>query len=310
MVSMKKYNDHYSVLKNESIQLLNIKPNGIYVDCTFGRGGHTIEILNKLNSDGKIIAIDRDQEAIDFFNNTIKDSRVLIVKDNFSNIKNILEKLNINKVDGILYDFGFSSPQIDNPKRGFSYQHDNLLDMRMDQEQKVSGSYILTNYKKEELIKIFKEYGEIYNSERVVNAILKYRENHDFFTTLDFVDIIKNNINKKELYEKKHPARKYFQAIRIEVNDELNSISKSLKEAINFLNVNGRIVTISFHSLEDKIVKYFFKELTTSKLPKHIPINDVMTYNIIKTNYKPSDEEIKENNRSRSARIRCIEKVR
>ena len=307
---MKKYNDHYSVLKNESIQLLNVKPNGTYVDCTFGRGGHTIEILKKLNSSGKIVAIDRDQEAIDFFNETIKDSRVIIVKDNFSNIKNILKELNIDKVDGILYDFGFSSPQIDNPKRGFSYQFDNLLDMRMDQDQKINGSCILMNYKSDDLIRIFKEYGEIYNSKRVVDAILKFRIDHDFFTTYDFVNIIKNNIDKKELYKKKHPARRYFQAIRIEVNDELNSISKSLKDAINFLNVSGRIVTISFHSLEDKIVKYFFKELTTSKLPKHIPINDVITYNIIKTNYKPSQKEVDENNRSRSARIRCIEKVK
>ena len=307
---MKKYNDHYSVLKNESIQLLNVKPNGTYVDCTFGRGGHTIEILKKLNSSGKIVAIDRDQEAIDFFNETIKDSRVIIVKDNFSNIKNILKELNIDKVDGILYDFGFSSPQIDNPKRGFSYQFDNLLDMRMDQDQKINGSCILMNYKSDDLIRIFKEYGEIYNSKRVVDAILKFRIDHDFFTTYDFVNIIKNNIDKKELYKKKHPARRYFQAIRIEVNDELNSIFKSLKDAINFLNVSGRIVTISFHSLEDKIVKYFFKELTTSKLPKHIPINDVITYNIIKTNYKPSQKEVDENNRSRSARIRCIEKVK
>ena len=305
---MEQFNYHYSVLKQEALDLLNIKPNGIYVDCTFGRGGHSSEIIKKLSSNGKLIVIDLDLDAKKYFEENFKQDNVFFFHGNFKDIKLFLEELNIEKVDGILYDFGVSSPQLDDPKRGFSYHQDWLLDMRMDQTKELTASKILMTYSKKELIDIFRKYGEINYSEKVVNAILDYRKEHEEISTLEFVDLIKANIPKKFLHQDKHPARQFFQALRIEVNNELKSIQLSIQQACKLLKPNGRIVTISFHSLEDKIVKDCFKELTETKIPKEILINEQKEYEIIKTKYKPSEQELKENNRSRSARIRCIEK--
>lgn len=304
-----KSDNHIPVLFLETIKYLDIKKDGIYIDCTFGRGGHTKEILKHLSDNGKVIAIDRDLDSWDFFNKNFSDDRITFVNDRFSNIESILKNLNIDKVDGILYDLGVSSPQLDNIERGFSYKFDALLDMRMNQNDKLTASDILKKYTREKLIDIFKKYGEIYNSHRVVDGILKVRDNIDNFTTLLFVEIIKNNVPKKELYASKHPARKYFQALRVEVNSEFYEIEKSLRDAFSLLNKNGRIVVISFHSLEDKLIKNIFKEKTISKIPKELLINDKKDFSIIKTNYEPSQDEIDINNRSRSARIRCIERL-
>lgn len=304
-----KSNKHIPVLFEETINYLDIKKDGIYVDCTFGRGGHSREILKNLSTKGKLIAIDRDQDALTYFKENFNDERIIFVSEKFSNIKKILENLNIKKVDGILYDLGVSSPQLDNQDRGFSYKGDSLLDMRMNQNDKLTASDILKNYSKEKLLYIFKKYGEIYNSQKVVEKIISIRDNIDFFTTSLFVDIIKNNIPKKELFGEKHPARKYFQALRIEVNSEFDEINKSINDAFNLLNTNGRIVTISFHSLEDKIIKNIIHEKTISKLPKELLINEKKEFKIIKTSYKPSDKEKESNNRSRSSRIRCVERL-
>ncbi len=305
---MNEFNYHYSVLKQEALDLLNIKPDGIYVDCTFGRGGHSSEIIKKLSDKGKLIVIDLDLEAEKYFKENFNFNNVFFCHGNFKDIKSFLEELGINKVDGILYDFGVSSPQLDDPKRGFSYHQDSLLDMRMDQSKELTASKVLMTYSKKDLINIFRKYGDINYSEKVVDAIIEYRKNNSEISTLEFVDLIKANIPKKFLFQDKHPARQFFQALRIEVNDELKSIEISIKAASTLLNKNGRIVTISFHSLEDKIIKDYFRVLTESKIPKEILINEKKEYEIIKTKYKPSKEELEENNRSRSARIRCIEK--
>lgn len=300
---------HIPVFFDEAINYLEIKKDGIYVDCTFGRGGHSSKILNELSPNGKLIAIDRDKEAYEFFKRNFNDKRVIFANDKFSNIDKILSKNNISSVDGILYDLGVSSPQLDDISRGFSYSGDSLLDMRMDQRQEKNASDILKQYPREKLISIFKNYGEIYNCQKVVDEILKVRDNYENFSTQQFVEIIKKNIPKKELYKEKHPARKYFQALRIEVNSELYEIEESLKKSISFLSKNGRIVVISFHSLEDKIIKEIFKEKTMSSIPKEVLINDNQEYKIIKTIYKPTNNELERNNRSRSARIRCLMRV-
>ncbi len=305
---MEQFNYHYSVLKKEALELLNIKPNGVYVDCTFGRGGHSSEIIKKLSSQGKLIVIDLDLEAQKYFEENFKYDNIFFCHGNFKDIDIFLKDLKIEKVDGILYDFGVSSPQLDDPKRGFSYHQEAFLDMRMDQSKPLTASKILMTYSKKDLINIFRKYGDINYSEKVVNAIIEYRKNNHEISTLKFVDLIKEHIPKKFLYQDKHPARQFFQALRIETNNELESIEISIKKASRLLNENGRIVTISFHSLEDKIIKDNFRELTQSKIPKEILINEKKEYEIIKTKYKPSEQELEENNRSRSARIRCIEK--
>lgn len=304
-------NEHISVQKDNVIELLNIKPNGIYVDCTFGRGGHSLAILEKLSKEGKLISIDRDETAYNFYLKEFeKKDNHIFVRDNFSNIKNILNQLNIDKVDGILYDFGVSSPQLDNKDRGFSYKLDGALDMRMNQNDKKSAYDVVNFYEKSRLINIFKKYGEIKNPTFVVNAIIKQREIKPINTTMELVEIIKNNVHKKELYQEKHFARKYFQAIRMEVNNELDEIKVSINDALEFLNSKGRIVTISFHSLEEKMLKDVYQQKTKNLIPKEIPINNIESeFKIINVkNKKASKEEIKSNHRSRSSLVKVIER--
>lgn len=307
-----KHNEHYSVQKDNAIQNLNIKPDGIYIDCTFGRGGHSLEILKVLNKNGRLISIDRDKDAYKYFLEVFpKYDNHIFVNDKFSNLDKILKNLNIDKVDGFLYDFGVSSPQLDNKDRGFSYKLDARLDMRMDQDDKLDAMFIVNNYSKTDLINMFRKYGEISNPIYVVNAIITQRQKKPIYSTLELCEIIKNNVHKKELYQQKHYARKYFQAIRMEVNDELNEIKKSILVALDHLQHQGRIVTISFHSLEERAIKECYNQKNTNFIPKEIPINNVENeFKIINVKQKwASKEETTENHRSRSSLIKVIERV-
>lgn len=302
-------NLHIPVLLDESIDSLNLKDDGIYIDCTFGRGGHTFKIASMISSKGKIIAFDRDKEAIDFFNKNNKFENCSIIKSNFSEIVKKLNEIGIEKVDGIIYDLGISSPQIDNNERGFSYLSNNIVDMRMDRQQEKTANFILKNYKYDELFQMFRNYANDKNPIRLCNRIIQFRENNlnnDFFTN-DLVKIIRESIDRKILYSKKYPEKKYFQAIRMEVNNEVNEIIMSLNSATSILNKNGRIVVITFNSLEDKIVKDIFAEKSKNLFPKEVPIKDnLKNFNVI--NKKKIRDDVDSNSRSKSARIRCIER--
>ncbi|MDR3257954.1 MAG: 16S rRNA (cytosine(1402)-N(4))-methyltransferase RsmH [Mycoplasmataceae bacterium] len=306
-------NLHIPVMLQETIEALNINPQGIYVDCTAGLGGHSSKILAQLNSNGKLICIDQDKTAIDYLQKIFgNDSRVIVIHDNFRHLKLILNTLKIAKVDGILVDLGVSSPMFDDPTRGFSYHSEARLDMRMDQDQKLDAHFIVNKYDAKQLNTIFKLYGEIYNSKKVTDAICEARKYKTINTTTELVNIIKDALPPMKLYEKKHPARNYFQAIRIAVNDELSALRKLLTDAFDLLKLHGRIVAIAFHSLEDRIVKQTFNKHTTSQIPKEVPIiNEVINYKLI--NKKPinaTEQEININRRSRSAKLRIIEKIK
>ena len=303
---------HISVLLNESIEYLNILEDGIYVDATLGYAGHSSKILSKLKN-GKLYAFDQDSEAISHSDNLLKgiSNNYKIIKSNFVNIKSELAKLGVDKVDGILYDLGVSSPQLDEDYRGFSFHKDAFLDMRMDTSSLLTAYEVVNTYSLEKLIKIFKEYGEEEYAVSIAKAIVKYREEKEIKTTLELVDIIDKSVPFK--YKRDHhPARKVFQAIRIEVNDELNVFEKSLKDALDLLNVGGRICVITFHSLEDKICKEIMKEATSipaaiKKLPV-IPKEYEAKYKMVKV-IEPSLEETLKNPRSRSAKLRVIERI-
>jgi len=304
---------HISVLLNECINYLNIKDNGIYVDMTLGYAGHSSNILKKIPN-GYLYAFDQDEEAIKSSNTKLSDiaSNYEIIKSNFVNIKKELNKRGIEKVDGILYDLGVSSPQLDEDYRGFSFHKDALLDMRMDMSNPLNASIVVNTYSKEKLIKIFKEYGEEAYALSIANAIVKYRESKKIETTLELVSIIEKSVPFKYKREH-HPARKVFQAIRIEVNDELNVFESSLKDALNLLNVGGRICVITFHSLEDKICKEIFKSVSSVpaslKNMPIIPLEYEPKYKVVKV-VEPTKEEVESNPRSRSAKLRIIERVR
>ena len=306
---------HYSVLLEESISNLNIKEDGIYVDATLGFAGHSSEILKRIQK-GYLFAFDQDIDACQASN--LKLSKVgnnfKIINDNFVNIKKRLEEDNIYHVDGILYDLGVSSPQLDIASRGFSYHNDARLDMRMNQNSSLSAYEVVNNYSEKALTDIFYKYGEEKYAKKIASNIVKYRENKEIVTTLELVDIIKTSVPFKAMRES-HPARKVFQAIRIEVNDELNVLKASLEDAIKLLNINGRICVITFHSLEDRIVKEIFNKDTKvnqelNNLP-FIPEEYLPNYKLINTKVIiPSNKELTENNRSRSAKLRVIERVK
>ena len=306
---------HYSVLLEESISNLNIKEDGIYVDATLGFAGHSSEILKRIQK-GYLFAFDQDIDACQASN--LKLSKVgnnfKIINDNFVNIKKRLEENNIYHVDGILYDLGVSSPQLDIASRGFSYHNDARLDMRMNQNSSLSAYEVVNNYSEKALTDIFYKYGEEKYAKKIASNIVKYRENKEIVTTLELVDIIKTSVPFKAMRES-HPARKVFQAIRIEVNDELNVLKASLEDAIKLLNINGRICVITFHSLEDRIVKEIFNKYTKvnqelNNLP-FIPEVYLPNYKLINTKVIiPSNKELTENNRSRSAKLRVIERVK
>ncbi len=295
---------HNPVLLKESIIGLNINPNGIYVDATFGGGGHSTEILNKLNSSGRLIAFDQDQDAID---NKILDNRVSLVKSNFKYLNNYLNYFEINKIDGLLADFGISSYQIDNEKRGFSTRFDSELDMRMNNSQKTDAKAVVNDYKKDQLEYIFKNFGELKNYKRITEKIISERAIKYIDTTNDLKIILKSLTIPKE--ENKFFA-KVFQAIRIEVNDELEVIKTLLDKSLKYLKKGGRLVCISYHSLEDRLVKKFiqnggFRNETSSDLYG----NKELKLKKIGKMITPSEKEIIKNNRSRSAKLRIAEKI-
>lgn len=305
---------HYSVLKKELIDGLNINPDGIYVDATLGYAGDSSEILMRMKR-GFLFAFDQDEEAIKHSDNVLSkiNNQYKIIYSNFKNIKEKLYEENIFKVDGIVYDLGVSSPQIDEDYRGFSFMRDSELDMRMDLGNNLTAKYVVNNYSYEKLIDIFYKYGEEDFSKPIAKSIIKERENKEICTTFELVDAIKKSVPYK-YFVTKHPERQIFQAIRIEVNDELNVLKKSLEDAIELLNPGGRICVITFHSLEDRIVKQLFKEKSeVNSLVKGLPVIPDEYKPLIKLVNKkpvlPSDEELSENSRSRSAKLRIIERL-
>lgn len=301
---------HESVLLKESLEFLNLRDDSIIVDCTLGYGGHSSNILKKIPN-GHLYSFDQDIDAINYSSERLSkiNSNFTIIKSNFKNITAKLNELNITKVNGILYDLGVSSPQLDVSERGFSYHLDSRLDMRMDKDNKLSAYEVVNNYPYEKLVKIFREYGEEKYSTSIARGIIN---NRPIETTLELVEIIKENVPFS--YRKdKHPARKVFQAIRIEVNDEMNVLNDSLRQALELLTLNGRLCVITFHSLEDRLVKKMFREVSSipnelSKLPI-IPEEYLPKYKEIKT-LTPDLKEISSNNRSRSATLRVIERIR
>ncbi len=306
---------HVSVLLKESIASLSIREDGIYVDATLGYAGHSSEILKRIKK-GFLFAFDQDQEAILSSEKklaTISD-QYEIIKSNFCFVKEKLAEKGVDKVDGILFDLGVSSPQLDEASRGFSYHQDAPLDMRMDQENPFSAYDVVNQYSEEELSNIFFRYGEEKYARSIARNIVRARQEKPIKTTFELVDIIKASVPEKAKREK-HPARKVFQAIRIEVNHELEILENSLLDAASLLNVGGRLVVITFHSLEDRIVKNTFKQLTTvdemvKGLP-NIPESYLPDYRLITTHaISPSEEEINDNYRSRSSKLRVIERIK
>ena len=307
-------NIHIPVLLTETIDNLNIKKNGIYVDCTMGGAGHSSEILKKLTT-GHLYCFDQDEYAINRGKERLSkiSDNFTIIKDNFVNLKNRLNELGVDYVDGILYDLGVSSFQFDIVERGFSYNNDAPLDMRMNQEQSLTAEDIVNNYTFEELKRIFYMYGEEKFSVQIARNIEKSRKLKPIKTTLELVDIIKKSLPQAILRKKGHPAKQVFQALRIEVNNELNVFEKSLNDAFGLLNKEGRIAVITFHSLEDRICKQMFKEKVEVNIPKGIPIRDcdiVRDYRLINSKViVATEEELSNNNRAHSAKLRVIEKL-
>ena len=295
---------HNPVLLNESISGLNINPSGIYVDVTYGGGGHSQEILKNLNSNGKLIAFDQDQDAIE---NKSNDSRLNLVKSNFKYLNNFLNYFKINEIDGLLADFGISSHQIDNKNRGFSTRFNSKLDMRMNSTQKIDAKTIVNDYDKDQLEYIFKNFGELRNYKKVAEKIISERAKRPIETTGDLKKILSPLVKVKD--ENKFLAQ-VFQSIRIEVNDELEVIRTLLSESSKYIKKGGRLVCISYHSLEDRIVKKFiqnggFNDEVTSDLYG----NKNTIFKKVGKMITPSNQEIKINNRSRSAKLRIAEKI-
>ncbi|HEA5866878.1 TPA: 16S rRNA (cytosine(1402)-N(4))-methyltransferase RsmH [Staphylococcus aureus] len=305
---------HISVMLNETIDYLNVKENGVYIDCTLGGAGHALYLLNQLNDDGRLIAIDQDQTAIDNAEEVLKDHlhKVTFVHSNFRELNQILKDLNIEKVDGIYYDLGVSSPQLDIPERGFSYHHDATLDMRMDQTQELTAYEIVNNWSYEALVKIFYRYGEEKFSKQIARRIEAHREQQPITTTLELVDIIKEGIPAKARRKGGHPAKRVFQALRIAVNDELSAFEDSIEQAIELVKVDGRISVITFHSLEDRLCKQVFQEYEKGpEVPRGLPvIPEAYTPKLKRVNRKPitaTEEDLDDNNRARSAKLRVAE---
>lgn len=303
---------HIPVQLEKVIELLNINPNGIYVDCTFGRGGHSSQILKRLKK-GKLFVIDQDLEAQNYFEKNFSDKKnCYFLRGNFSSLKELLHEHNVEYVDGFLFDLGVSSPMFDDPSRGFSFRFDSHIDMRMDTQKTIDASTILNEYPKDKLINIFRMYGDIKNPYRVVEKIISYRTKKKIETTFEFIEIIRSCLNTKEIYDKKqHFATKYFQALRIEVNDEIENLKKGLKSAISMLNKKGRIVTISFHSLEERTVKKCFLDTQIDKYPKELPINNLKSeFKILNVKDKVANKKEQDLNlRSRSSVLKVLERI-
>lgn len=310
--------NHETVLLDETVDGLNIQADGIYVDCTLGGGGHSLKILEKLNENGHLYAFDQDSYAIEQakirLSDGIQAGQVTLIEDNFRNLKDALKKRGVEQVDGVLYDLGVSSPQLDDGDRGFSYNYDAKLDMRMDQDQKLTAYDIVNNWDYNDLVRIFFQYGEEKFSKQIARRIENERAEKPIETTFELVDIIKESIPAPARRTGGHPAKRTFQAIRIAVNDELSVIGESLEQAIELLSIGGRISVITFHSLEDRIVKHLFRDYATvEQLPANLPIlpSQLKKAPLKEINRKvilPTEKEIEENKRSRSAKLRIVEK--
>ena len=306
--------NHKSVLLNEVIESLNIKADGYYVDGTLGGGGHALEVVKRLES-GKLIGIDRDSDAIKAATQRLNDyiNNVIIIRDNYVNIENILKRENIDKVDGIYIDLGVSSYQLDTAERGFTYRFDAPLDMRMDDRNELKASDIVNDYSESELFHIIRDYGEDRFAKNIAKHIVEYRNKKRIETTFELVDIIKASIPMKIQVTGGHPAKRTFQAIRIELNKELEVLTDSLDVMIDLLKPGGRLSVITFHSLEDRIVKQAFKKAESPCVcPKKFPVcvcgNKSKGRVITRKAILPSEEELEENSRSKSAKLRVFEK--
>ena len=306
---------HISVLLEESISSLNLDESSIIVDATLGYGGHSSNILERIKK-GHLFAFDQDSEAIRHSTDRLKKigTNFTIVKSNFVHLQEELNRLGVYKIDGALFDLGVSSPQLDDEERGFSFHNDAKLDMRMDRDQSLSAYEVVNNYSKEELSKIFYKYGEDKFANNIAKKIVEYREIKPIETTLELVEVIKTAVPMKFRIDK-HPARQIFQAIRIEVNKELDVIEPALEQATSMLKVGGRVAVITFHSLEDRLVKNYFKELTkiddkVRGLP-NIPPEYLPDFRLVVNKaIEPSKEELENNPRARSAKLRVIERIK
>ena len=306
---------HISVLLQETIEGLNIKEDGIYVDCTLGGGGHSSEILKRLTT-GHLYCFDQDQNAIKAASERLSkiSDNFTIIYSNFKNIKNELLRLGVTHVDGIVFDLGVSSPQFDDGERGFSYNYDARLDMRMDQSQDLSAYEIVNEYDFNEIVKILFKYSDEKYAKQIARNIEKHRAIKPIETTFELVEIVKEAIPAAARRKGGHPAKRTFQALRIAVNDELNVFDIALKDALDLTDIGGRVAVITFHSLEDKICKYTFNEVTNQQpVPSHIAvIPESMLPRFKKVTRKPlvaSDKELEENHRSHSAKLRIVERV-
>lgn len=309
--------NHETVLLSEATEGLNIKPDGIYVDCTLGGAGHAALILEQLSDEGHLYAFDQDSTAIEHAKILLKDQvtkkKITFIQSNFRYLKESLNELSISKVDGILYDLGVSSPQLDNAERGFSYHQDAVLDMRMNRDQELSAHDVVNKWEYSDLVRIFFRYGEEKFSKQIARKIEAHREAQPINTTQELVNIIKEAIPAPARRKGGHPAKRVFQAIRIAVNDELTSVEESLEQAVGLLTLEGRISVITFHSLEDRIVKQIFREYSKlPDVPRGLPVMPDFKKPALKlVNRKPilpSEEELEHNNRSRSAKLRIAEK--
>ncbi|MBK0008135.1 MULTISPECIES: 16S rRNA (cytosine(1402)-N(4))-methyltransferase RsmH [Priestia] len=308
--------NHTTVLLKEAAEGLNIKPDGVYVDCTLGGAGHSEYIVKQLSEKGKLIAFDQDDVALENAKEKLAPylDRVILIKSNFRYLKEQLMKHGIEEVDGVLFDLGVSSPQLDTPERGFSFHHEAPLDMRMDQNSKFSAYNVVNEWPYEKLVKIFFQYGEEKFSKQIARKIEAYRESKPIETTLELVDLIKDGIPAPARRTGGHPAKRIFQAIRIAVNDELQVFEDAIEQAMDVIKKGGRVSVITFHSLEDRICKVAFKNASTvPQLPHGLPIipeefkpkMKVITRKPI----LPSEEEVEENKRARSAKLRIVEKL-
>ncbi|AKP79286.1 MULTISPECIES: 16S rRNA (cytosine(1402)-N(4))-methyltransferase RsmH [Priestia] len=308
--------NHTTVLLKEAAEGLNIKPDGVYVDCTLGGAGHSEYIVKQLSEKGKLIAFDQDDVALENAKEKLAPylDRVILIKSNFRYLKEQLMKHGIEEVDGVLFDLGVSSPQLDTPERGFSFHHEAPLDMRMDQNSKFSAYNVVNEWPYEKLVKIFFQYGEEKFSKQIARKIEAYRESKPIETTLELVDLIKDGIPAPARRTGGHPAKRIFQAIRIAVNDELQVFEDAIEQAMDVIKKGGRVSVITFHSLEDRICKVAFKNASTvPQLPHGLPVipeefkpkMKVITRKPI----LPSEEEVEENKRARSAKLRIVEKL-
>ncbi len=310
---------HVTVLLNEAVENLKIKPDGVYVDCTLGGGGHTRKILSQLNENGRLFSFDQDRTAIEYnqksLDNQLQSGKLTLVKDNFRNIKKRLNDFGVSKIDGAVYDLGVSSPQFDVAQRGFSYKLEAPLDMRMDQGQALTAKQIVNEWSFNDLVRIFSRYGEEKFAKSIARKIEKQRQLQPIQTTTELVEVIKAGIPARARRTGGHPAKRVFQALRIAVNDELGALETSLEQVLEMLNVDGRVSVITFQSLEDRLVKSMFKEKTSlPDLPQGLPvIPQGMEVDYRLVNRKPilpTKSEIETNHRAHSAKLRVIERIK